>query len=240
MGDYKISYVNVTTYVYVTYLKIETFQTNQRNFMLLKLEKRFDKFANFIGTITAIAMVLMILNVFYDVIMRYFLRSGSIAMQEMEWHLFSIIILLGVSYTLKEDGHVRVDIIYDRFNPKRKAMINMIGSVLFILPIAFLVGISSIDNAYEAYLSMEQSGDPGGLPYRWIVKAMIPLSFFLLIITTVGFFIKNLNVYKGLHPLEEYNLKGEIENLKCDLESHKHHVVDIGYDEEKNEKGEEK
>ena len=64
--------------------------------MLLKLEKAFNKFADYIGIITGIAMVLMILNVFYDVIMRYFFRSGSIAMQEMEWHLFSVIILLGV------------------------------------------------------------------------------------------------------------------------------------------------
>ena len=209
--------------------------------MLLKLERGFDKFADFIGTITAIAMVLMILNVFYDVIARYFFRSGSIAMQEMEWHLFSVIILLGVAYTLKEDGHVRVDVLYDRLSHKRKAMINMVGSILFILPIALLVGISSIDNAYEAYVSMEQSGDPGGLTNRWIVKALIPLAFFLLIITTVGFFIKNLNVYKGLHPLEEYNLKGEIESLKKELEEHKHHVIDIDEkDEVKDEKGEQK
>lgn len=141
-------------------------------------------------------MVLMILNVFYDVIMRYFFKTGSIAMQEMEWHLFSVIILLGISYTLKEDGHVRVDILYDRLKPKRKAMINMVGVVLFIFPIALLVGLSSIDNAMEAFQSMEQSGDPGGLPYRWIVKALIPLSFLLLLITSVGYFIKNLIIYK--------------------------------------------
>ncbi len=203
--------------------------------MLLKLERGFDKFADFIGTITAIAMVLMILNVFYDVIMRYFFRAGNIGMQEMEWHLFSVIILLGVAYTLKEDGHVRVDLIYDRLKPTKKAMINMIGAVIFILPIAFLVGISSIDNVLEAFETMEQSGDPGGLPYRWIVKALIPLSFFLLIITTIGFFIRNLNIYKGLHPMDEYNLKGEIDNLKHELEEHKHHVVDIGADETKGE-----
>lgn len=195
--------------------------------MLLRLERGFGKFADFIGAITAVTMVLMIFNVFYDVIMRYFLRSGSIAMQEMEWHLFSVIILLGVSYTLKEDGHVRVDLIYDRLTPRKKAMINMVGAVIFIMPIALLVGISSIDNVLEAIETMEQSGDPGGLPYRWIVKSLIPLSFFLLIITNIGFFIKNLNVYLGLHPMDEYNLKGEIENLKQELEEHKHHVVDI-------------
>ncbi len=69
--------------------------------MLLKLERGFDKFADMIGYTTAFVMVLMILNVTYDVIMRYFLNTGSIAMQEMEWHLFSVIILLGISYTLK-------------------------------------------------------------------------------------------------------------------------------------------
>ncbi len=195
--------------------------------MLLKLERGFDKFADYIGAITAFAMVLMILNVTYDVIARYFFKSGSIAMQEMEWHLFSIIILLGIAYTLKEDAHVRVDLLYDRWSAKRKALINMVGVVTFIFPIALLVGISSIDNAYEAFLSHEGSGDPGGLPHRWIVKALIPLSFLLLIITSIGYFIKNLNVYRGTCDLCEYNLKGEIENLKNDLNQHKYHVVDI-------------
>jgi len=195
--------------------------------MLLKLERGFDKFANFIGIITAIAMVLMILNVFYDVIMRYFFRSGSIAMQEMEWHLFSVIILLGVAYTLKEDAHVRVDLIYDRLTPKKKATINMLGSLIFILPFAVLIGLSSIGNAVEAYESMEISGDPGGLHYRWIVKAMIPLSFLLIIITNCGFFLKNLNVYLGLHPMENSGLEAEINDLKSELEEHKHHVIDI-------------
>ena len=205
--------------------------------MLLKLERGFEKFADGIGIITAVAMVLMILNVFYDVVMRYFFKTGSIAMQEMEWHLFSVIILIGISYTLKEDGHVRVDLVYDRLKPKKKAIINMVGAVIFILPIALLVGISSIENAVEAFNSMEQSGDPGGLPYRWIVKSLIPLSFLLLIITTIGFFIKNLNIYKGYSVLDEYNLKGEIEHLKCDLEEHKFHVVNIdGSDDAKEEK----
>lgn len=163
--------------------------------MLLKLERGFDKFADIIGSITAFTIVLMILNVTYDVIARYFFKTGSVAMQEMEWHLFSVVILLGIAYTLKEDGHVRVDLLYDRCSPQRKALINMVGVVLFILPISLLVGLSSIANVQEAFLSNEMSGDPGGLPYRWIVKALIPLSFLLLIITSVGYFIKNLNLY---------------------------------------------
>ena len=178
---------------------------------MLKLEKVFDKFADIIGYITAIAMVLMIMNVFYDVVMRYFFRSGSIAMQEMEWHLFSIIILLGISYTLKEDGHVRVDLIYDTLKDKKKAIINMLGVVFFILPISLLIGFGSIDYVIEAYQSGEQSGDPGGLTNRWLVKSLIPISFFLLIITSIGFFIRNLNVYRGLHPVAPHMVNGEID-----------------------------
>lgn len=200
--------------------------------MLLKLERGFDKFADMIGYTTAFVMVLMILNVTYDVIMRYFFNTGSIAMQEMEWHLFSVIILLGISYTLKEDGHVRVDLIYDRLTQKKKAKINMVGVVLFIIPVALLIAVESIPFVIESFNSNEQSGDPGGLPYRWLVKSLIPLSFFLLIITSIGFFIKNLNVYKGLHDMDEYNLKGEIENLKNELNEHTHHVVDIDGKEE--------
>ena len=202
--------------------------------MLLKLERGFDKFADAIGYFTAFVMVLMILNVTYDVVMRYFFNTGSLAMQELEWHLFSVIILLGISYTLKEDGHVRVDLIYDRLTEKKKAKINMVGVALFVIPVALLIGTGSIPYVIESFNSNEISPDPGGLEYRWIVKSLIPLSFLLLIITSIGFFIKNLNVYKGLRPMDGYNLKGEIENLKCELEQHKHHVVDI------DEKGENK
>lgn len=206
--------------------------------MLLKLERGFDKFANVIGTITAIAMVLMILNVFYDVIMRYFFRSGSIAMQEMEWHLFSVIILIGISYTLKEDGHVRVDLVYDKLSPRKKAFINMFGSIFFILPISLLVGLSSIDTVVESFSMMEQSGDPGGLPYRWVVKSLIPLCFLLLIITTIGFFIKNLNVFRGVsEEFSNYNLKEDMHNVQCELNEHKFHVIDIDEKDESNKDG---
>lgn len=177
--------------------------------MLLKLERGFDKFADAIGYFTAFVMILMILNVSYDVVMRYFFNTGSIAMQEMEWHLFSVIILLGISYTLKEDGHVRVDLIYDRLSNKKKARVNMVGVVLFILPVAFLIGIESIPYVVESFNSNEQSGDPGGLPYRWIVKSLIPLCFFFLIITAIGFFIKNLNIYLGNHENKQDALKGD-------------------------------
>lgn len=170
--------------------------------MLLKLEKIFDKFANWIGYFCGIVMVLMMLNVFYDVIMRYFFKTGSIGMQELEWHFFSLIILLGLAYTLKEDAHVRVDIIYDGFTPKKKALVNIFGTIFMLLPFALLVASNSIGYVVEAYISGEGSGDPGGLPYRWIIKSMIPFSFFLLTLASIGFIIKNINLYHGVDEPE--------------------------------------
>lgn len=205
----------------VAYIFIKFIERGKRILMLLKLERGFDKFANIIGNITAVMLVLMILNVFYDVIMRYFFRSGSIAFQEMEWHLFSIVILLGVSYTLKEDGHVRVDLIYDRLSHKKKAIINMIGVITFILPIALLITTGSIEFVKEAYDLNEISGDPGGLTHRWIIKAMIPLSFALLIITSMGFFLNNLNVFLGNHKLEDHSIAHEAELFKKEIEKNK-------------------
>lgn len=167
--------------------------------MLVKLESFFDKVADFVGHITGILMVLMMINVFYDVIMRYFFNTGSIAMQEMEWHLFSAVILLGTAYTLKENGHVRVDVIYDTLSVKKKAVINIVGTFVFLIPFACLIGFGSLNFVMEAYQSGEISGDPGGLTHRWIIKAFVPGSMALLVFVAVGFIIKNINLYRGIH-----------------------------------------
>ena len=86
--------------------------------MLLRLETFFDRFSHVMGWIAGVLNLAMLFNVFYDAITRYFFNTGSIAMQEMEWHLFAMVFLFGIAYALKEDGHVRVDVLYDRFSPR--------------------------------------------------------------------------------------------------------------------------
>ncbi|WP_309496701.1 TRAP transporter small permease subunit [Sulfurovum sp.] len=164
--------------------------------MLDKIENFYEKITKYLGIVLVIVMILMALNVFYDVVMRYVFSQSSIAMQEMEWHLFSVLILFGVSYALMEEAHVRVDILYERWTPKRKAMINMMGAIIFILPLSLLVATNSVEFVAEAFRLNEISGDPGGLTHRWIIKALIPLSFWVLIFFTFGYFIRNLNIYK--------------------------------------------
>jgi len=166
--------------------------------MLFKIERIINRFSDVTGWIAASLMFLMLLNVFYDAIMRYFFRSGSIAMQEMEWHLFAVVFLFGISYALKEEGHVRVDVLYDGFRPKVKALVNIIGTLIFMIPLALLIIKGSIWFVHEAYTMNEISGDPGGLTHRYLIKAVIPTAFVFLVISATGFILRNIRLYRGL------------------------------------------
>ena len=178
--------------------------------MLLKAEQVLDRFSDIVGWIAGVLMLVMLANVFYDAIMRYFFRSGSIAMQEMEWHLFSVIFLLGMSYTLKEEGHVRVDILYDNFKPKFKAIVNIAGTFIFLIPLAILIINGSVWFVHEAYVMGEISGDPGGLTHRYLIKAVIPISFVCLIISAVGFVVRNIRMYRGLEFPPQHHTEDDV------------------------------
>lgn len=137
---------------------------------------------------------MLVLLVGYDVSMRYIFQSGSIGIQELEWHLFSIIFLLGAAYTLKHDEHVRLDIIYrSRYlNDRHRALIDAIGSLFILVPFCILIVFTAWPFISQAYTYNEASPDPGGLPARWLIKSMIPLGFALLILQGLAETIKKL------------------------------------------------
>lgn len=176
--------------------------------MLLRIEKLIDRFSILTGWVAAGLLLVMLVNVFLNAIMRYFFKTGSIALQEMEWHLFSISFLLGIAFCLKTDGHVRVDLIYDRLRPRARAVINIAGTLLLLVPISVLIIEGSIPFIQEAYRVNEISGDPGGLTHRWLIKMVIPVSFACLLVSATGFLLHNINIFRGIevpkpHPAEE-------------------------------------
>jgi TRAP-type mannitol/chloroaromatic compound transport system permease small subunit len=159
----------------------------------IKLEQLINKFSNIIGTIAAFLLLGLLANVFYDVIMRYLFNDVSMGMQELEWHLYATIFLLGITYTLNENAHVRVDVIYEHLSPKKQAFIDISGTLFFLLPFCLLVAYYGIGFAYESYSLGESSADPGGLPHRWIIKSIISLSFIFVIIASLGFMLRAWN-----------------------------------------------
>ncbi len=141
----------------------------------------------------------MVLLIAYDVAMRYLFRSGSVALQELEWHLFAAIFLLGAAYTLRHDDHVRVDVVYQSrwMNDRRRAWVNLVGTLIFLVPFCLLIIVSAWPFVSSSFLHGEGSPDPGGLPYRWLLKAAIPIGFGLLLVQGVATAIRALHRILG-------------------------------------------
>lgn len=155
-----------------------------------------DKIINYLGYFTAFIVAVLVLLVVYDATARYLFSSGSIALQELEWHLFDIIILFGIAYTLKENAHVRVDIFYASYTQKTKALINIISSLFFILPFSLLIIYIGVEFVMLSFTQNEVSSNPGGLEYRFLVKALLPLSFIFLSLQAIKDFVDNLKIYR--------------------------------------------
>lgn len=143
------------------------------------------------------ALIVLVLLVVYDALVRYLFQSGSIALQELEWHLFDIVILLSIAYTFSHDAHVRVDIFYERFSTKSKALVNLIGTLLFVLPFSLLIIYLGIDFVALSFSQMEASADPGGLPYRFLIKSFIPLAFALMALQSLRVIASSYRTLRG-------------------------------------------
>ncbi len=146
---------------------------------------RLDWFIDKVGRVTGWCAFALVCVMAFNVLLRYFFRTGSVAMQELEWHLMAPICLLGLSYALLHDGHVKVDILYGRMPARVQRIIDLVSMALVAILVAILIYLS-IPYVEQSYSIGEQSPDPGGLTHRWILKAMLPLGFSLLLIQSVA------------------------------------------------------
>jgi TRAP-type mannitol/chloroaromatic compound transport system permease small subunit len=136
--------------------------------------------------------LLLVLMVSTDVFLRYLFNITFVAVQELEWHLYALIFLLGSAYTLKYNAHVRVDVIYQRLSKRTRAFINVVGCLLFLFPGCYLIIKTSIPFVESSWAMHEGSPDPGGLPGRYLLKAAIPLAFALTALQGIAMFYENL------------------------------------------------
>lgn len=150
------------------------------------------------AALAAFLVIVLSFLVVYDSINRYFFDAGSVALQELEWHIFDIIFLLGLSYTLKHDKHVRVDIFYEKYSKKTKAIVNIISGVFLIIPFTLLILYVSYDYVGLSFAQNEISPDPGGLGYRYLIKSMIMLGFALLLTQSIAEILKNILTLRGI------------------------------------------
>lgn len=128
--------------------------------------------------------------IIYAVVGRYAFGAGSVTLEEVQWHLAGAGWLLGLGYTLVTDDHVRVDVIHERLSLKSQAWIELIGLLLLLLPFLGLAVYEMIPYAFSSWEQGETSQAPAGLPYRWILKSILAVSFILLILAALSRLLK--------------------------------------------------
>lgn len=147
---------------------------------------RLDRVAEVIGNAVAWLSLALVLVTFSVVVLRYLFQFGSIALQESILYLHATLFLLGAAWTLRNDGHVRVDIFYRGFSAGRKALVDLLGALLLLLPVCVFLLWVSWDYVAAAWALRESSGETGGLPYVYLLKTLIPLAAALLILQGIS------------------------------------------------------
>ena len=151
-----------------------------------------DSFIERVGKLISFFMIVLVCVVLVVVVGRYFFQIGSIALQELITYLHATIFLLGISYTLKQDGHVRVDIFYRDFSPKNKALVNLFGGIFFVLPISIFIFWVCFDYVVASWSILETSKENNGLPFVYLLKSLMLVMPSLLIVQGLTIMLKNL------------------------------------------------
>jgi TRAP-type mannitol/chloroaromatic compound transport system permease small subunit len=160
--------------------------------MLRELARRIDRFQDALGRALSWLMLAMVLTVFFDVVSRYALSRSYVFTQELEWYIFAVAYLMAGGYVMLWDEHVRVDIMYSRLTPRKKAWVDLILLFVFFFPSALLIIYTTWPFFRNAWTVYEGSPDPGGIPARWALKGVIIVAFVLMAIQGVSEAIKRL------------------------------------------------
>ncbi len=145
-----------------------------------------DAVVNRIGDVFNWIWMILILLIVVNVVLRYALGTNYIAMEEMQWHLYAIGILLGLGYAVSHDAHVRVDVLAEHWTPRRRAWVELVGILLLIAPFLWIVISNAIPFVQRSYALNEVSAAPGGLPFRWAIKSVIIIAFAYLALAVLS------------------------------------------------------
>ncbi|EAR60793.1 TRAP transporter small permease subunit [Neptuniibacter caesariensis] len=158
------------------------------------LADAIDNFIKRIGMSVAWVYVVLVLVIMLQVILRKGFASGLIALEELQWHLYSIGVMFGLSYAQTTNSHIRVDLFYSRLRAKTKRIIEVISIPTMVLPFIVIIFLQGIDFTAESYRVNEASEAASGLPYRWAMKSVIPISFALLGLAVISRFIRDITL----------------------------------------------
>jgi TRAP-type mannitol/chloroaromatic compound transport system permease small subunit len=150
------------------------------------LSRRIDPWLRRIGEWASWLWLALLLVIVTNVLMRYAFGEGRVEFEEIQWHVYAAGFLLGLSYAAQADAHIRVDVVRDRLPLRWQAWIELYGTLLLLLPFIALILIYGVPFALTSYQLGEHSQAPGGLPWRWIIKSMLPFGFVLLALAALS------------------------------------------------------
>ncbi len=160
------------------------------------ISKRIDRFIDKVGMISSYLIIILIILIFTSVFLRYLFSIGFVWLQDLYIWCHASVILLGIAFTLKNDGHVRIDLFYRNASKKYKNLINLLGYIFLSLPFCFLLIFKSYEYFHRSYLLLESSKETGGLPAVYILKFLIFFMGLTLLMQIVSQIIKIISSKK--------------------------------------------
>lgn len=145
-----------------------------------RFSRGIDALSTRVGTAVAWLYPVLVAVLLVNVVLRYGFGIGSIELEELQWHLYAAAFLLAYAYTYAVDEHVRVDVISARLSPRARARIELLGSLLLLLPFTTIVAAYALDFFWQSWLLAERSAMPSGLPIRWVIKFVLFAALVLL------------------------------------------------------------
>lgn len=145
-----------------------------------------DKFVKAVGSVVMWANVLLVAAIVTQVLFRYLLNQSFPKLDEIQWHFYGLVTMIGISYAMVTDSHVRVDLLYMQLNKRTQRIIEVVGILALLVPFIYLMIDQGYDYFYESFRVNERSDSPIGLPARWAFKAVIPISFVLLALAALA------------------------------------------------------
>mgnify|MGYP001032740981 FL=1 len=173
---------------------------------IAKFARSLDGLNEVIGKITAWSALGLVLVQFGIVMINYLYSEGSIAVQEGLTYMHSLLFLGAAGYTLLHNGHVRVDIVYSKMDEKKKAWVNLLGTIIILFPVLIIIGIYALPFVSQSWQIMERSIETSGLHIVYILKSMILLFVVNTFLQGVSISLHSLLVLKGYEHLVEEDI----------------------------------
>lgn len=170
---------------------------------LFRIQEFLARIVIGVGKLSAWLSIPLMVVIIFDVVTRRFLVLGSTKLQEAEWHLHAVLFLLCIGFTYIQDAHVRIDLLRERLSTRARDWVEFVGCIVFVIPYCLIVVYFAEDFVARSWAVGEASDSATGLPYRWAIKACLPVGLFVLLLSGITILLRKIIELFGPADLRE-------------------------------------